>query len=86
MTKTNINANYPITTINSILYRGCQGRDHVVVGFTTTCAISAYHHLSCEFEPLYNIVVIKFVSDLQQVCGFLRVLRIPPPIKLTATI
>ena len=30
--------------------------------------------------------VIKFVSDLQQVGGFLRVLRFPPPIKLTATI
>jgi hypothetical protein len=23
----------------------------MVVGFTTTCAISAYHHYSCEFEP-----------------------------------
>jgi len=23
----------------------------MVVGFVTTCAISAYHHLSCEFEP-----------------------------------
>ena len=23
----------------------------MVVGFTTTCAISAYHHWSCEFEP-----------------------------------
>ena len=30
--------------------------------------------------------VIKFVSFLWQVCGFLRVLRFPPPIKLTATI
>jgi hypothetical protein len=29
--------------------------------------------------------VIKFVSDLRQVGGFLRVLRFPPPIKLTAT-
>jgi hypothetical protein len=27
--------------------------------------------------------VIKFVIDLQQVGGFLRVLRFPPPIKLT---
>jgi hypothetical protein len=26
--------------------------------------------------------VIKFVSDLRQVSGFLRVLRFPPPIKL----
>jgi hypothetical protein len=30
--------------------------------------------------------VIKFVSDLRQVCCFLRVLRFPPPIKLTTTI
>ena len=30
--------------------------------------------------------VIKFVSDLRQVGGFLRVFRFHPPIKLTATI
>ena len=30
--------------------------------------------------------VIKFVSDLRQVGGFLRVLRFPPAIKLTTTI
>ena len=30
--------------------------------------------------------VIKFISDLQRDGGFLRVLRFPPPIKLTATI
>jgi len=30
--------------------------------------------------------VIKFVSDLGQVGGFLRVLRFPPPIKLPAMI
>jgi hypothetical protein len=28
----------------------------------------------------------KFVSDLRQVGGFLRVVQFPPPIKLTATI
>jgi len=28
----------------------------------------------------------KFVSDLRQIGGFLRVLWFPPPIKLTATI
>ena len=27
---------------------GCRGRN--VVGFTTTCAISASHHISCEFD------------------------------------
>ena len=57
----------------------------MVVGFTTTYAISAYHHWSCEFESrsgdVYSIqhYVIKFVSDLRQVCGFLRALQIPPP-------
>ena len=30
--------------------------------------------------------VIKFVSDLRQVGGFLQVFRFPPPIKLTAMI
>jgi hypothetical protein len=30
--------------------------------------------------------VIKFVSDLRQVGGFLWVFRFPPPIKLTAMI
>ena len=29
--------------------------------------------------------MIKFVSDLRQVGGFIRVLRFPPPIKLIAT-
>jgi len=26
------------------LTRSCRGRDRMVVGFTNTCAISAYHH------------------------------------------
>jgi hypothetical protein len=30
--------------------------------------------------------VIKSVSDLRQVSGFLQVLQFPPPMKLTATI
>ena len=37
-------------------------------------------------ESFRLTAVIKFVSDLRQVGGFLRVLRFPPPIKLTATI
>jgi hypothetical protein len=40
------------------------------------------------FFIIYNSIqhyVIKFVCDLRQVGGFLRVLRFPPPIKLTAT-
>jgi hypothetical protein len=31
--------------------RGCRERDRMVVGFTTTCAISAYYHLGCVYEP-----------------------------------
>jgi len=36
----------------SLLQKPSWGRrDRVVVGCTTTFAISAYHHWSCEFEP-----------------------------------
>jgi hypothetical protein len=35
---------------------------------------------------MYEIYVIYFVSDLQQVSFFLRVLRFPPPMKLTTMI
>ena len=54
--------------------------DRMVVGFTTTYAISAYHQQSGRGVQQY---VIKFVSDLQQAGSFLR---FPPPIKLNATI
>ena len=39
-------------------------------------------------DEVYSIqhYVIKFAKDLQQVVGFLRVLRFPPLIKLSATI
>jgi hypothetical protein len=56
-----------------------RSRDRMVVGVATIYTISV---LCCEFEsrsgkdvPHY---VIKFVSDLRQVGGFLRVLRFPP--------
>ena len=62
----------------------------MVVGFTTTYAISAYHHWCCEFESRsgrrVQHYVIKLVSDLPQVGGFPRVIRFPLPIKLTGTI
>ena len=37
---------------------------------------------------MYSIqhYVIKVVSDLRQVGGFRRILRFPPPLKLTTTI
>ena len=61
----------------------------MVVGFTTACAIGAYHHQRCEFEScsvevyLIQHYVIRFVSDVAEVGGFLRVLWFPPPITLT---
>ena len=69
-----------------------RGLDSMVDGFTTTCAISAYHHCRCEFEAhsveVFSIqhYVIKFISVLRQVGGFLRLLLFPSPIKLTAMI
>ena len=39
---------YPLLFIIFNL-RGRRGR--MVVGFTTTCAISAYYQISCEFDP-----------------------------------
>jgi hypothetical protein len=50
----------------------------MVVGYTTAYAISDYHHERCEFEPrsgdVYSIqhYLLKFVSHLLQVGGFLR--------------
>jgi hypothetical protein len=52
----------------------------MVVEFTTTYAISTYHRW-CEFESQseqgVQHYVIKFVSDLQHVGGFLSVLQFP---------
>jgi len=56
--------------------RGRHGHDHMVVEFTTTYVISAYHHWHCKFVSrsgevyLIQHYVIKFVSDLQQDGGF----------------
>ena len=58
----------------------CRGRDRMVVGFTTTCAISAMTTKVVSSNPIHREVYsiqhyeIKFVSDLQQVGGFLWVL------------
>ena len=64
---------------------GHRGRDCMVVGFTTTCVISAF----CDFKPRsWRDVLDTTLCD--KVCdrsvGFSRVLRFPTPIKLTAMI
>jgi hypothetical protein len=51
-----------------------------------TLSLYCLHGKEALLFSIYSIqhYVIKFVSDLWQVSGFLRVLRFPPPIKLTA--
>ena len=39
-----------IKCMNSYIYGVCLGYDHMVVGFTTTYVMSAYHHQRCELE------------------------------------
>jgi hypothetical protein len=89
-TKQNVSHITTLIKININTIRCRRGRDRMLVGFKTTYAMSAYHHWCCEFESRagrgVHHYVIKFVSDLRQVSGFLRVLWFPPPIKLTATI
>jgi len=66
-----------------------RGRDRIVHYLWNQCSSP---HIRCEFKSnsgeVYSIqhYVIKFVSDLRQVSGFLRVIMFPPPIKLTARI
>ena len=57
---------------------GRRGRDRMVVGFTTTYAISTYHNQRSNPTQAIQHYVIKLVSALQQVSGFLRVLKFPP--------
>jgi hypothetical protein len=58
-------------------FEGRRVRVRMVVGFTSCARIQLRRGV---LEQHY---VIKFVSDLRQVCGFLRVLQFPPSIKLT---
>ena len=63
------NFSYIVTFIISTLLKlwGRRGRYRIVVGFTTTYAISAYHYWCCEFKSRsgrsVQHYVIKFVSD-----------------------
>jgi hypothetical protein len=66
-----------IETFLGCLLRGRRVRD----GMAVVSSNAVYG----EFYPIQHYV-IKFVSDLRQVGGFLRVHLFPPPINLTATI
>ena len=63
--------------------------DFTVGEFTTIYAMTTHlvrsNHVHSEIYSIEHFV-IKCVSDLRQVSGFLRVIRFPPPIKLTTSI
>ena len=77
-----------------IVRGGRRGRDRMEVGITTDLCnqclppflkVVSSNPAHCEVYAIQHYV-IKFVSDLLRVSGFLRVLWFPPPIKLTSTI
>ena len=45
--------------------RGRRGRERMVVGFTTTCAISAHYHTRCEFESPSWRCVLDIIWDVR---------------------
>jgi hypothetical protein len=59
----------------------------IIISLVVTSKILLLIRLSANGE-VYSIqhYVIKFVSDLHQIGGFLQILQFPPPIKLTTTI
>jgi len=66
--------------------RGHHGHVRMVVGFTTTCAISVYHHQFSEFDPCSWRGVLN-TTLCNKDCHWLVAGRwFPPPIKLTAMI
>ena len=68
------------------MYRGRRCRDHMVdlqlpvQSAPITTKVVSSNPVHGEVHSMQHYV-IKFVSDLRQVSGFLRVLLFPPPIK-----
>jgi hypothetical protein len=53
-----------LNAINQNQKRNRRGRNHMVVEFTTTLVISAYHHKSYEFEPLNGEVYHHDITEM----------------------
>ena len=62
-----------------------QRRKLVLINFKTSTT-DRLSHTIYTYPMILFCLVIKFVIDLRQVCGFLWALQFPPPIKLTATV
>ena len=76
---------YQFNTFFTILYGGHCDHDLMVVmqSVSMTTKVVSSNPVHGEVYSIQHYV-IKFVSDLRQVNGFLRVIQCPPPIKLTA--
>ena len=77
---------YPVSTFyRSNRTRGCHGRDHMIVGFKTTCEISVIHHSSCEFEPrsLRDILYSTLCDKVRQLIATRRWFSPGTPISST---
>ena len=72
---------------NDLIKQG-PGRGRMVVGFTTTCGITDVVSLNLTHGEVYSIqhYLIKFVSDLRQVSGFLQYSGFLEQITVTTTI
>ena len=55
---------------NLFMIRSHRGCDRMVVGFTTTCATSAYHHQICEFES-HSWRGVLYTTLCDKVCQWL---------------
>jgi hypothetical protein len=51
------------------VFRSRRRRDRMVVGFTTTCAINAYHNKCCEFESRSWGGVLDITMFISKKCG-----------------
>jgi len=79
---------------STLILGGRRGRDHMVIGFTTT--LHLFNQCPSPLMLCIRILFKQGVLDttlcdkvcqwLVQVSGFLRLSRFPPPIKLTTTI
>jgi hypothetical protein len=58
-----------IISVSSFINSDHCGHDRMVVRSTTICIISAYHHLSCEFEPRLWQGILNTLCD--KVCQWL---------------
>ena len=70
-------------TAPSLFCGGRHGRDRMVVGFTTTYAISVYHHWCWEFEPRSGRGVQQYVIKICQWLATGRWFSPGPPVSST---